>query len=351
MAWVGIITPRMRIVMVDDSVPFDGYTSGHQPLGGAEKAFASLASALAIKGHEVRAFNRCRFKMTIDGVKWEPWDQLRPFDADLLIAWRKTSLLTSVRQAAKRLLWVGAGAAYLDRPANRELVESTGAKLVFQCKGQLATFKGWRGVQAGVVPPGVRSEYQDPAAIEPLSPPMAVCTTHPLHGLDWVMDAWPKVRAKVADARLALYSAALDKGKQGGEVAPDIRPILDKALALAQMGVHIERPTGDMDMPNIWRRARVHLFPGHADDWLATTLMESQAVGIPGVARPLGAAPERILDGQSGQLVPDADAFANVAAELLANDQLFWSMSKDAKLNQAGRGWDVVAGEIEAFAS
>ena len=340
----------MRIVMVDDSVPFDGYTSGHQPLGGAEKAFASLASALAMKGHEVRAFNRCRFKMTIEGAKWEPWDNPRPFDTDLLIAWRKLGLLTSVRQAAKRLLWVAASPGYLERPSNREMIESTGAKLVFQSKAQLAGFKSWKGASGAVIAPGVRSEYQDDAAIQPVSPPLAVCTTHPLHGLDWLLDLWPKVRAKVPEARLALYSAALDKGRQGAEVAPEIRPILAKALGLEHQGVVIECPLGDHDMPGVWRQSRVHLFPGHADDWLATTLSESQASGIPAVARPLGAAPERLQDGQTGQLVPDADAFANVAAEIMSNDQLFWSMSRDAKIHQAGRGWDVAAAEIEALA-
>ncbi|MBF0356409.1 MAG: glycosyltransferase [Alphaproteobacteria bacterium] len=339
----------MRIVMADDSVPFDGYTSGHQPLGGTEKAFAALASALAIRGHEVRAFNRCRFKMTIEGAKWEPWDQMRPLEADLLIAWRKVGLLTSVRQAAQRLLWVAAPGAYLERASNRELIDSTGARLVFQSSKHKASFNAWNKALPVVVGPGVRSDYCCEAPIEPASPPLAVATTHPLHGLDWLLDLWPSIRARVPAARLALYSAVLDKGRQGGEVAPEIRPVLDKALALAEAGVFIERPLGDMDMPGVWRKARVHLFPAHADDWLATTLMESQASGIPAVARPLGVAPERLIDGQTGQLVPDADAFANVAAELLSNDDLFWSMSRDAKLWQAGRGWDVVAGEIEGL--
>jgi glycosyltransferase involved in cell wall biosynthesis len=340
----------MRIVMVDDSVPFDGYTSGHQPLGGAEKAFASLASALAIRGHEVRAFNRCRFKMTIEGVKWEPWDLPRPFDADLLIAWRKVSLLTQVRQVGRRILWVAASPAYLERPANRDLIESTAARLCFQAKGQMNAFKAWKGAAGAVVPPGIRSEYQSETAIQPVSPPLAVCTTHPQHGLDWLLDLWPKVRAQAPEARLALYSAALDKGQQGAELPAEIRPVFEKARGMADQGVDILRPMGDHDMPGVWRSARAHLFPAHADDWLATTLAESQASGIPGVARPLGAAPERLIDGQTGQLVPDADAFANLAAQLLSNDQLFWSMSRDAKLHQAGRGWDVVAQEIEALA-
>lgn len=345
-----LYNPAMRIVMTDDSVPFDGYTSGHQPLGGAEKAFAALASAFAMRGHEVRAFNRCRFKMTIEGAKWEPWDQLRPLEADLLIAWRKPGLLTAVRQAAKRFLWVAAPGGYLERPKNRELIEATGARLLFQSKAHKATFKPWTDALPVVAAPGVRSEYQAEAAIEPAAPPLAVATTHPLHGLDWLLDLWPKIRAKVPEGRLALYSAVLDKGRQGGEVDGTIRPILDKALSLAGSGVYIERPVGDIDMPGIWRKARVHLFPGHADDWLASTLMESQASGIPAVARPLGVAPERLIDGQTGHLVPDAEAFANVAAELMNNEALFWSMSRDAKLHQASRGWDAVAGEIEGLA-
>ena len=48
----------MNIVMFDDSVPFDGFTANTKPLGGAEKAFAALAGALAKAGHTVTAVNR-----------------------------------------------------------------------------------------------------------------------------------------------------------------------------------------------------------------------------------------------------------------------------------------------------
>ena len=42
------------------SIPFDGYASTSRPLGGAEKAFASLAGALARRGHDVHVYNRAR---------------------------------------------------------------------------------------------------------------------------------------------------------------------------------------------------------------------------------------------------------------------------------------------------
>ena len=57
----------MHITLVDDSIPFDGYSASSRALGGAEKAFASLPGALARRGHTVAVFNRCRWSMYVEG--------------------------------------------------------------------------------------------------------------------------------------------------------------------------------------------------------------------------------------------------------------------------------------------
>jgi glycosyltransferase involved in cell wall biosynthesis len=102
-------------------------------------------------------------------------------------------------------------------------------------------------------------------------------------------------------------------------------------------------------MAALYRAARLHLYPGHPDDMACWTLMETQACGLPAVARPLGAVHERLRDGQTGQTAPDDEAFANVAIRLLSDDQAFWSMSRDAHLLQRDRSWDVVAAEFDAL--
>jgi glycosyltransferase involved in cell wall biosynthesis len=102
-------------------------------------------------------------------------------------------------------------------------------------------------------------------------------------------------------------------------------------------------------MAELYRSARVHLYPGHPDDMVCWTLMESQACGLPAVARPLGAVRERLLDGQTGQVVPDDEAFANVAIRLLSDDDMFWSMNRDVRLLQRDRSWDVVAAEFDTL--
>jgi hypothetical protein len=344
----------MRLVLVDDSIPFDGYTPMAHPLGGAEKAVLSLASALAGRGHEVRVFNRCRYRMTIEGVQWEPWDRARPLECDALLAFRKPALLGSVRQAGKRLLWLAAPPAYLNRPANRELLEAFQPILLFQGPAHRASWRpeglALADLPARLLPIGVRADYLGEAVSQPADPPLALATTHPAHGLDWLIGLWvTRIHPALPQARLRLYSAGLAKGLEGGPVPEGLAPILAAVKAAAAQGVEAVRPQGDLDMAQAYRTARVHLHPGHADDALASTLAESQAAGLPAVVRRLGAAPERIVDGQTGFVAPDDEAFANVALRLLSDDTLFWSQNREARFAQTGRGWERAAEELESI--
>ncbi|HSV28716.1 MAG TPA: glycosyltransferase, partial [Candidatus Omnitrophota bacterium] len=120
-------------------------------------------------------------------------------------------------------------------------------------------------------------------------------------------------------------------------------------FAAKDQGVVVVRPQGDTLMAEELRRGRVHLYPGHPDDATAFSLMESQACGLPAVIRPLGAAPERVGNGETAYVAPDDDAFANLAAMLLSNDEVFGSMSAAARARYAGRDWDQAAARLEAM--
>lgn len=338
----------MHITLIDDSIPFDGFSPGIRPLGGAEKAFASLPGALVRRGHKVLVYNRTRYPMVIEGAHWETLDKPYPAQTDVLIAFRKASLLSAVRLAGKRILWTTASGRQLE-PAHKA-IEAYQAGVVFCGHSQR---DGWRGkgeVATHVVSPCLRPEFlaAAPTALAPA--PTAVVTTHPAHGLDWLLDLWSaSIRPAVPQARLLVVSAVLDKGQSGGEVPEPLRPLLTKARAAADEGVEIIPPRADAGMAELYRSARVHLYPGHADDMACWTLMESQACGLPAVARPLGAVRERVRDGQTGQLVPDDAAFANVAIRLLTDDDTFWGMSRDGRLLQRERSWDVAAAEFDSL--
>lgn len=341
----------MHILLVDDSLPFDGYTPSSQPLGGVEKAFASLPAALLRRGHEVEVVNRCGFPITADGVPWKPWEAPRPESCDVLIAYRKPALLDFEVEAARRALWIASPGGYLGRGPNPEiLARHAAAPIVVAGPAHAATVPAALAGRVVEIAPGLRAPFREAEPMAPANPPRAVVTTHPLMDLDWLIELWTReIRPKVENAELRIFSAMLDRGLLGGDVPERIRPVLDRALAAREHGVTILRPRADPDMADAYREARAHFYPGAEAEVYCATLAESQAVGLPAVARPFAATRERVVDGETGFIAPDDQAFASCAILLLMNVGVFESRSETARATRRGRGWDEAAAEFEAL--
>lgn len=340
----------MKICLFDDSVPFDAWTPGRRPLGGAEKAFALLPGPLAGKGHDVHVYNRCKYSMPIEGARWHSPEGPRALETDALIAFRKPTLLDSLRGRHQRILWATAAPEYLDKKAAAKFLGEMGAELVFVSEAQLERYKG--DCPATVIRPGVAKAYlREELARDTDAPPRAVVTTHPSHGLDWLIDLWiNEVRPKVPDAELDIYSASLDRAMQDPESAPDaLEPLVARCMAGRQHGVAVLAPLGDEGMAKAYADASVHLYPGHPDDMACWTLAESQAAGCPAIARGYPAVTERVDNGQTGYLVPDAAAFANVAVELLTNPAVRDSLGAAAREPHRRRSWAAAADDFHAL--
>ena len=339
----------MHLTFVDDSVVFDGYSPSSQPLGGPEKAFASLPPALARRGHEVIVFNRCGYKVIVDGSHWETWDGDRPSATDVLIAHRQPRLLESVPGAAQKVLWMTSPVAPLDSGPNRALLQRHRPTVVFVSEAQRGDWSNPDGLRVAVVPPGLSPSFLEDEPMTPAEPPRVLCTTHPLAGLEGLIGLWVnRIRPAVPAGELHIYSALLDRGQLGAEVEDDVRRVLDRALAAKDEGVSIKRPGGDPDMATAYREARLHLYPATVQWPYAWTLAESQACGLPAVARASAAAAERIGDGQTGIVAANDDAVVNAAINLLSDRFSFDRMSHTARLVQRGRSWHVAAAEFEA---
>lgn len=340
----------MHITLVDDSIPFDGFTASARALGGAEKAFAALPGALARRGHTVTVYNRCRWSLFIEGCQWEPLDgAAKPLVTDVLVAFRKPALLEFVRQAKRRVLWTTATARQLERAAAAGPVKDL-KPLVVLCSAAQAD--GWspRGLSVAALPPAVKSDFLAECATAPAVPPRAIVTTHPSHGLDTLLTLWlDRIRPAVPDAELHLHSMVLSRAAEGAEVEDSLKPLAERVLAARDSGVTIQRPGGDSAMAQAYGEARVHLYPGHGGDTTAFTLMESQASGLAAVLRPLGAAPERVANGRSAYVTPDDDAFANLTTMLLSDPAMAAGMGAEAKALYAGRSWDAAAEHFEAL--
>ena len=379
----------MRYVFVDDStLNYDGYTPMRRPVGGAEKGVIGLASALQARGHEVKVINRVSYAHMAEGAYYTPFgDSMAPKSADVLIALRKPQLMGTLRAATHRLLWVVGGPDYLSAAANEPLYDSFEASLLFIGENQKRAYKG--KVRSAVITPGVRSVYYEPpapptlmpsytpddyhtdpvadearqaaqkaaeeeavanAGPPPLPPPHAIVTTHPLQGLGWLVDVWTRlIHPQMPSARLAVYSAVLGKGIKGEEVPANVMPILAQVMAAAGANVVVVDPMNDEGMAAAYRASRVHLYPGDAQDYACWTLGESQATGLPAVARNLGGVDERIDNGTSGYIVPDEAAFANVALQILGNDDVYKNLSTAAADPLRRHVWAMAAEALENF--
>jgi len=340
----------MLITLVDDSVPFNGESPDTEPLGGAEKAFASLPAALVRKGHTVRVINRSLVPAAIDDVSWIPWEGRRPTITEVLIAFRKPSLLQFIRTTRKTVFWLAQPASFLAREPAAPAISRAEPSIVFLGKTHRSTYPGDPPGFSKTVPFGVRKPYLLAEDMTPGETPIAVVTSHPRQGLDRLLQLWAdRIHPKMPNAELHVYSASLVAAEQGREIPEAVRPIAEKAKAARGAGVRVFEPGSDPQMAEVYRKARVHLYPGSASDMHCSTLSESQAVGLPCVARPLGAAEERIVDGETGFLAPDDEAFVNLTLPLLNDLERFTHVSKEARLRQRGRSWDKVAGEFEVL--
>ena len=336
----------MNILFLDDSFAFDGFSPSSRPLGGAEKAFASLPGALARRGHTVSVYNRCRWAVRADGVEWNPLEGADlPAVTDVLIALNRPALLKSVRLVTKqRILWYSGPPRLLRRPAAQAVLEDGKALTLLFTAAQM---RDGDGLKTALLPPALRSEYLSEQSPTPTVPPVAVVTTHPAWGLDSLVRMWSEsIHPALPEAELHIYSAILSTEPQNGD---EWLPLRAQIQAAEGHGVRVKRPLYDQEMARIYREARVHLYPGHPDDMTAFTLLESQACGLPAVIRPLGAAPERVENGQTAYVAPDEAAFANLTQMMLADDGLQGSLAQAARQRCRGWDWDRAARHLDSL--
>ena len=75
--------------------------------------------------------------------------------------------------------------------------------------------------------------------------------------------------------------------------------------------------------------ARAMLYRGDAGETFCLALAEAQALGLPAVVQDLGAVAERVIDGVTGTVAADEDAFVAAAIALLGDDAL-WRRQHDS---------------------
>jgi len=182
--------------------------------------------------------------------------------------------------------------------------------------------------------------------------PVVVCVSRmvPRKGQDTLIKAWPKVRAEVGGATLLLvgdgpYRADLERLAGQLDVATSVR---------------FTGPVPQADLPSYYDAGDVFAMPcrtrrGGLDvEGLGIVYLEASATGLPVIGGDSGGAPDAILDGETGYVVPggDTEALTVRIAELLSDPARAKAMGEQglAWVHREWR-WELAAARLEALLS
>jgi glycosyltransferase involved in cell wall biosynthesis len=338
-----------EVVMADDGIAFDGRVAETGPLGGAETAFVALAEALAARGHRVAAHSQCRAPLCHNGVGWAPLDDGVADSCDLYIGNRGHRVIGLAPRARQRLFWLHNPARYLKKPRMLWPLARYRPILVVTGDYHAATVPGW--VPRGgleIIPYGVLERFRHAVERAP-PPPRAIFTSNPLRGLDWLLDLWvARIAPEVPGAELHIYAGPSVYGG-ASSVAQRMAAVLARADALHASGVRRHAPVGRDQLAAALAEARIMLYRGDPGETFCLALAEAQAIGVPAVVQPIGGVAERVVDGQTGRIAADDDAFAEAAIAVLRDDELWRGWHRGALALQRGLSWDAVAARYEAL--
>ncbi len=339
-----------NIVLADDGIRFDGATPELGPLGGAETAFIALAEALARRGHRVQARNNCAGPLSHNGVDWAPLAAGLPDAADLYIANRGDRLLPAMRASARRtVFWIHNPARYLLKWRYLWKLWWLKPPIVFLGPHHEAGYPRW--APAGgreAIPYGIENLFRVAPPRDRPPGPSAIFTSNPLRSLDWLLTLWvERIRPRVPDATLSVFAGAATYGAVGEGKAARMAPILERARALSDHGVVLRAPVCKAELAEALSASRVLLYRGDVGETFCLAVAEAQAMGVPAVVQPIGATPERVVDGESGFVAANDASFADAAIRLLTNDDLWRRQHRAACHLQRRRSWDDAAADFE----
>lgn len=338
------------VVMADDGASFDGRTAEAGPLGGAETAFSALAEALARRGHRVEVRNRCRAALCHNGVRWKPLSRGVPASCDLYIGNRAHRVVGLVRSPKRRLFWLHNPAGYLTKPRNLWRLAWYRPTLITTGAYHAGTIPRWLPCGGReIIPYGLLEQFRAATPREP-PPPRAVFTSNPLRGLDWLLDLWTaRIAPAVPGAELHIYAGPAVYGDAGARHASEMEAVLARAGGLADCGVRRREPVGRAALAEMLVGARVMLYRGDPGETFCLSLAEAQAMGVPAVVTPLGSVAERVIDGVTGRVALDEDAFVAAAVAVLREDEVWRRWHGSALAHQRGFSWDEVAARFETL--
>ncbi len=198
-----------------------------------------------------------------------------------------------------------------------------------------------RGVAASriaVITNGLDARRYHPDGSEPGPMILSLGRTERYKRIDVLVDALPRIRAVVPDARLVVVGR--------GDAVPELHARVH-ALGL-EGAVEFRGFVEEDEKVALYRSARVFVNLSEKEGW-GLTVLEANACGTPVVASDVPGLRDAVLHERSGLLVPFADVDATAAAVIrVLSDDATWRRLRAGGLAWSARfRWDTVTDQVE----
>jgi phosphatidylinositol alpha-mannosyltransferase len=226
-------------------------------------------------------------------------------------------------------------------PAARRLVARADASVaVSPAAGRYAA--GALGLPLGafrIVPNGVDvAQFAGAEPIEDLidaSRPLLlfVGRLEPRKGLDVLIRAWLRLRARRPEVRLCVMGEGSERDRCQQMIPPSLRPDVLFVGAVAEA-----------EKARYHASADVYVAPNTGGESFGIVLLEAMSAGLPVVASDIPGFRSVMTDGREGRLVApgDAPALATALDALLVNDKLRTAMAAEGLRSALDYDWGVV---------
>jgi len=339
-----------RIIFSDSTGHYDGRDLERSPLGGTETSVIRCAEQLALRGHDVTVFTNCDGLVRFNLVTWRPLSSAQAEICDLYVAIQHASLLGLGRRAARKAIWVlwpsnqlkhykKIWQMWLHRPVP-VLISLDQVK-------RYSPFLPKRDPHI-VVPHGLPDDVRG-HPIQPVAPPpRAIFASNPQRNLRRLVELWAtSILPRAQNAILDVYGVTQLKAGDDAWTLWE-GTLLPPGLSLeVKKSVRIHASVDRASLISAMRGARAMLYLGHKAEAFCLAVAEAQALGVPAVVAPIAVLPERVIDGVTGFVRADGDAFADAAVALLTDERL-WRRQHEAAIRcQQGISWSEHAGRFE----
>lgn len=340
-----------------NTLAFSGDELSKRGIGGTETAIIQMSKQLAKQGHNVFVFCHSPEQGIYDGVRYLSVEDIRilsKFKTDYFIVVRNTAWLDSFRAEGvfdidHLFLWCHDVA---DSPSFKKLKE-----VEPRLSGILALSE-WhkRDILSKWQIPGLESKIKivrngiAPELFEDVSSEREntiLYTSTPFRGLDILLDVFPKIREKVPNVKLKVFSSLKVYGASD-EQDQEYEALYEQARNTE--GVEYIGTVRQERLAEEMKKAKVLAYPNTFPETFCITTIESVAAGTPVVTTKKAALPETIPEGcailidQDPMGIKYAEEFVKEVVSLLQNQDK-WKLYHEAcvSVDKKTLSWELAA--------